>query len=52
MLITETLEEFYQRYSVPNQKMVAENNTGQGHFNVFLRMACDNRSPFSSISIK
>jgi AraC family transcriptional activator of pobA len=47
MLITETLEEFYQRHPVANQKVFAENNTGQGHFNVFLRMACNNISPFS-----
>jgi AraC family transcriptional activator of pobA len=47
MLTTETLEEFYQRYPVANQQVFAENNTGQGHFNVFLRRACTNCSPFS-----
>jgi AraC family transcriptional activator of pobA len=47
MLTTETLEEFYQRHPVANQKNFAENNTGQGHFNVFLRRTCDNISPFS-----
>ncbi|MDB5122062.1 MAG: helix-turn-helix protein [Mucilaginibacter sp.] len=47
MLTTETLEEFYQRHPVANQKVFAENNTGQGHFNVFLRRSCNTRSPFS-----
>jgi AraC family transcriptional activator of pobA len=43
----ETLEEFYQRHPVDNQKVFAENNTGQGHFNVFLRKPCLQRTPFS-----
>ena len=43
----ETLEEFYQRHPAPNQKVFAENNTGQGHFNVFLRKTCIARTPFS-----
>jgi AraC family transcriptional regulator, transcriptional activator of pobA len=43
----ETLEEFYQRHPVDNQKVFAENNTGQGHFNVFLRKPCILRTPFS-----
>lgn len=43
----ETLEEFYQRHPVPNQKVFSENNTGQGHFNVFLRRPCLSRTPFS-----
>ena len=43
----ETLEEFYQRHPVPNQKVFSENNTGQGHFNVFLRKPCVCRTPFS-----
>lgn len=47
MEATETLEEFYKRHPVPNQKNVAENNTGQGHFNVFLRKPCAVRTPFS-----
>lgn len=47
MLATETLEEFYQRHPVANQKVFSENNAGQGHFNVFQREGCKNRSPFS-----
>ena len=47
MLSTETLKEFYQRHPVPNQKVFAENNTGQGHFNVFLRKPCLQPTPFS-----
>jgi AraC-like DNA-binding protein len=47
MLTTETLEEFYLRHPTPNQKVFTENNTGQGHFNVFLRQPCGARSPFS-----
>ncbi len=43
----ETLEEFYLRHPVDNQKVFAENNTGQGHFNVFLRKPWQLRSPFS-----
>jgi AraC family transcriptional activator of pobA len=43
----ETLEEFYQRHPVPNQAIFSENNTGQGHFNVFLRRPCKTRTPFS-----
>jgi AraC family transcriptional activator of pobA len=43
----ETLEEFYQRHPVDNQKVFAENNTGQGHFNVFLRKPCIHRTPFT-----
>lgn len=43
----ETLEEFYQRHPVENQKVFAENNTGQGHFNVFARKHCVQRTPFS-----
>jgi AraC family transcriptional activator of pobA len=43
----ETLEEFYQRHPVDNQKVFAENNTGQGHFNVFERKHCVQRTPFS-----
>jgi len=47
VLSTETLEEFYQRHPVANQKVFAENNTGQGHFNVFLRRPCVPRTLFS-----
>jgi AraC family transcriptional activator of pobA len=47
MLSIETLEEFYLRHPVANQKVFAENNTGQGHFNVFLRKPCHLRTPFS-----
>ena len=47
MLTTETLQEFYLRHPTPNQKVFAENNTGQGHFNVFVRQPCVSRSPFS-----
>jgi AraC family transcriptional activator of pobA len=43
----ETLEEFYRRHPVDNQKVFAENNTGQGHFNVFLRKPCTHRTPFT-----
>lgn len=43
----ETLEEFYQRHPVDNQRVFAENNTGQGHFNVFMRKPCVLRTPFS-----
>jgi len=43
----ETLEEFYLRHPVDNQKVFAENNTGQGHFNVFVRKPCTHRTPFS-----
>ncbi|WP_179413889.1 helix-turn-helix domain-containing protein [Mucilaginibacter sp. E4BP6] len=43
----ETLEEFYQRHPVDNQKVFAENNTGQGHFNVFIRKPCTHKTPFS-----
>lgn len=43
----ETLEEFYLRHPVDNQKVFAENNTGQGHFNVFMRKPCFQRTPFS-----
>jgi len=43
----ETLEEFYKRHPVPNQEVFSENNTGQGHFNVFLRKPCAVRTPFS-----
>jgi AraC family transcriptional activator of pobA len=43
----ETLEEFYKRHPVDNQKVFAENNTGQGHFNVFMRKPCVLRTPFS-----
>ncbi|SDD35691.1 Helix-turn-helix domain-containing protein [Mucilaginibacter pineti] len=43
----ETLEEFYRRHPTDNQKVFAENNTGQGHFNVFMRKACMVRTPFS-----
>jgi len=46
MVSIETLEEFYQRHPVPNQ-VFTEHNAGQGHFNVFLRTGCVNRSPFS-----
>lgn len=47
MLTTETLKEFYLRHPVENQTVFSENNTGQGHFNVFLRRACQYRTPFS-----
>ncbi|QEM10790.1 helix-turn-helix domain-containing protein [Mucilaginibacter rubeus] len=47
MQTIETLEEFYRRHPVDNQKVFAENNTGQGHFNVFMRKPCMVRSPFS-----
>ena len=43
----ETLEEFYRRHPVDNQKVFTENNTGQGHFNVFIRKPCTHRTPFS-----
>ncbi|GAA4312564.1 response regulator transcription factor [Mucilaginibacter gynuensis] len=43
----ETLEEFYKRHPVPNQAIFSEDNTGQGHFNVFLRKPCKTRTPFS-----
>jgi len=43
----ETLEEFYKRHPVDNQKVFAENNTGQGHFNVFKRKHCIHRTPFT-----
>ena len=43
----ETLEEFYRRHPADNQKVFAENNTGQGHFNVLLRKPCVQRTPFS-----
>ncbi|OOQ62210.1 helix-turn-helix domain-containing protein [Mucilaginibacter pedocola] len=42
----ETLADFYRRHPVNNQTEFAENNTGQGHFNVFLRQPCLQRSPF------
>lgn len=42
----ETLADFYRRHPVGNQTVFAENNTGQGHFNVFLRQPCLQRSPF------
>jgi AraC-like DNA-binding protein len=42
----ETLADFYRRHPVDNQTEFAENNTGEGHFNVFLREPCLNRSPF------
>ncbi|RFZ91012.1 helix-turn-helix domain-containing protein [Mucilaginibacter conchicola] len=42
----ETLADFYRRHPVNDQTEFAENNTGQGHFNVFLRQPCLNRSPF------
>ncbi|MEO3403310.1 helix-turn-helix domain-containing protein [Mucilaginibacter sp. CAU 1740] len=47
MQAIETLEQFYQRHPVDNQKVFSENNTGQGHFNVFLRRPCQKRTPFS-----
>jgi AraC family transcriptional activator of pobA len=47
MEIILTLEEFYKRHPVPNQKVFSENNTGQGHFNVFLRKHCLTKTPFS-----
>jgi len=43
----ETLEEFYRRHPVDNQQDFAENNTGQGHFNVFIRKPCVQKTPFS-----
>jgi AraC family transcriptional activator of pobA len=43
----ETLEEFYMRHPVANQTVFAENNTGQGHFNVFLRKPSVTSTPFS-----
>lgn len=42
----ETLADFYRRHPVNNETEIAENNTGQGHFNVFLRQPCLSRSPF------
>jgi len=42
----ETLADFYRRHPVGRQTEFPENNTGQGHFNVFLRDHCLNRSPF------
>jgi AraC-like DNA-binding protein len=42
----ETLADFYLRHPVNNQSAFAENNTGQGHFNVFKRQLCVQRSPF------
>ncbi|MFC0514291.1 helix-turn-helix domain-containing protein [Mucilaginibacter angelicae] len=47
MQTIETLEEFYRRHPVDNQKTFAENNTGQGHFNVFMRKPCMVRTPFT-----
>lgn len=47
MMNMQTLEEFYKLHPVANQKVFAENNTGQGHFNVFLRKPCLGRTPFS-----
>ncbi|QEM02597.1 AraC family transcriptional regulator [Mucilaginibacter rubeus] len=42
----ETLADFYRRHPVGDKTEFPENNTGQGHFNVFLREPCLNRSPF------
>jgi AraC-like DNA-binding protein len=42
----ETLADFYRRHPVDQKTEFAENNTGQGHFNVFLRKPCLDRSPF------
>lgn len=47
MQAIETLEQFYLRHPVDNQKVFSENNTGQGHFNVFQRRPCGGRTPFS-----
>ena len=47
MQTIETLEEFYLRHPVENQKVFAENNTGQGHFNVFVRKPCTHKTPFT-----
>jgi AraC family transcriptional activator of pobA len=47
MQTIETLEEFYMRHPTDNQKVFAENNTGQGHFNVFLRKPSISCTPFS-----
>lgn len=42
----ETLADFYRRHPVGDQTEFPENNTGQGHFNVFRREPCLSRSPF------
>jgi AraC family transcriptional activator of pobA len=47
MQAIETLEDFYQRHPVANQKVFSENNTGQGHFNVFVRKSCTHKTPFT-----
>lgn len=43
----ETLENFYEREPLANPKGLATNNTGQGHFNVFSRTACSQKTPYS-----
>lgn len=45
-MLTETLEEFYRRHPDGSNTPFSMNNTGQGHFNVFLRRGCATRSPF------
>ncbi len=42
----ETLADFYRRHPVGDRSEFPENNTGQGHFNVFRREPCLSRSPF------
>lgn len=45
-MLTETLQEFYQRHPDGTNNPFSMNNAGQGHFNVFLRRGCVKRSPF------
>ena len=43
----ETLEDFYRRHPVENQKTFSPHNAGQGHFNVFSRKNwCKEKTPF------
>jgi AraC family transcriptional activator of pobA len=43
----ETLEDFYLRHPVENQKTFSPHNAGRGHFNVFLRKNwCVTKRPF------
>ncbi len=47
MANSETLQQYYERVPYANPKMLPVNNTGVGHFNVFLRSACYQRTPYS-----
>jgi AraC family transcriptional activator of pobA len=47
MVQTETLEQFYQRHRGTSGQHFPVNNTGHGHFNVFVRSGCDHQTPFS-----